>query len=273
MDYYAEKNEWIAKGEEIAEKVLRKSKHILPHLGRLCLVSTFIEDGLRMFHQWDEQRDYLRHEWGINQFTASVLILYNLFAQLIGSGMAVVQFKSTIACAILFSVVVLQTILYNIFSDYNFFARNLALCGSLLLLLVKQDDNKRLLAGLPSLGNDNYKKYTQLIARLLLVVMFFTLLRFELTVLNTIQLVFGGVLILFVTIGFKTKLSALILVIYLLLINFTMYRFWTANSHSHEYDFLKYDFFQTLSVIGGLFLIVALGAGGVSVDERHKKAW
>lgn len=62
----------------------------------------------RMFQQWDEQRDYLRHEWGINQFVASILILYNLVAQLVGSGMALAQFRSTIACGILFSVVVLQ---------------------------------------------------------------------------------------------------------------------------------------------------------------------
>lgn len=55
MSYYTERNELISRGEEIAEKVLRKSKHILPHLGRLCLVSTFIEDGLRMISQWDEQ--------------------------------------------------------------------------------------------------------------------------------------------------------------------------------------------------------------------------
>ena len=162
--------------------------------------------------------------------------------------MAVLQIRSTIACAVLFSVVVLQTILYNIFTDYNFFARNLALCGSLLLLLVKQDDNRRILAGLPSLGDNNYQKYTQLIARILLVVMFFTLLRFEITIVNILQLVIGGVLMFFVAIGFKTKLSALVLVCWLLLINFTMYRFWSVESYSsHEFDFLKYDFFQVIS--------------------------
>ena len=82
----------------------------------------------------------------------------------------------------------------------------------------------------------------------------------------------GSALIVLVAVGFKTKLAALTLVVWLLCINFTFNAFWNIASYKPMHDFLKYDFFQTTSVIGGLLLVVALGPGGVSMDEK-KKEW
>jgi len=211
--------------------------------------------------------------WGCGYFLATMFVLINLVGQLGGCVMVLCRLKVDIACAVLFFIVVLQTLAYSILWDFQFLMRNLALIGALLLVLAEsRQESKSLLAGVPSLGDNKPKTYLQLTGRVLLVFMFVTLLRMELSFMQVVQNIVGSLLMVLVTIGFKTKLSALILVAWLTILNFWFNAWWMIPAYKPMRDFLKYDFFQTLSVIGGLLMVVSLGPGGVSMDE-HKKKW
>jgi uncharacterized membrane protein YphA (DoxX/SURF4 family) len=144
--------------------------------------------------------------------------------------------------------------------------------GALLLVLAESRNEARsLFAGVPSLGDNKPKSFMQLAGRILLAFMFITLIRFELSFLQIVQDIIGSILMVLVVVGYKTKLSALILVALLSVLNLYHNAWWTIPSYKPLRDFLKYDFFQTLSVIGGLLMIVNLGAGSVSMDEHKKK--
>ena len=84
--------------------------------------------------------------------------------------------------------------------------------------------------------------------------MFLTLLRFEvgstsdrnaawLQYLQTLQYLITVPMVL-LTIGYKAKLSALLLVIWLNILNLYYNQWWTVPSYKHLRDFQKYDFFQ-----------------------------
>uniref|UniRef100_A0A6A7FPN1 Surfeit locus protein 4-like n=2 Tax=Hirondellea gigas TaxID=1518452 RepID=A0A6A7FPN1_9CRUS len=266
-------NAWLGKAEDFADQFLRLSKNYLPHIARLCLVSTFLEDGLRMWWQWTEQREYMDISWGCGYFIATLFVIINLVGQLGGVVMVLLRKRVEIACGILFSIVVLQTIAYQILWDVQFLFRNLALVGGLALVVAESKKEARsIFAGVPSLGENKPKTYLMLGGRILLVFMFLTLVRFEFSVMQLFQLVIGGMLMCLVAIGFRTKLSSFMLVLWLTLFNIYMNAFWTIPAYKPMRDFLKYDFFQTMSVIGGLLMLVSLGPGGVSMDE-HKKQW
>ncbi|XP_076673885.1 surfeit locus protein 4 [Andrena cerasifolii] len=265
--------EVVSKAEEIADQVIRNGKYILPTLARLCLIATFLEDGMRMWFQWSEQREFMDSTWSCGTFLATTFVLVNLIGQLGGCVMVIGRWKVSYACGILFFIVVLQTLAYNILWDITFLFRNLALIGALLLVLAESRvEGRSLFAGVPSLGDNKPKNLLQLAGRILLAFMFTTLIRFEISFLQIMQDILGSILMVLVTIGYKTKLSALLLVLLLSALNLYHNAWWAIPEYKALRDFLKYDFFQTLSVIGGLLMIVSLGPGGVSMDE-HKKEW
>jgi len=51
-------------------------------------------------------------------------------------------------------------------------------------------------------------------------------------------------------------------------LNFIVNDFWSHSGTSVMYDFKRYDFFQTLTVIGGLKLLLALGPGHLALDQK-----
>lgn len=263
----------IQKAEDFADTVLRQSKHILPHLARFCLVATFFEDGIRMWYQWVEQREYIDHQWNCGYIIGTMFCLVNLLGQLAGCFMVLARIKVEAAVGLLFAIIVIQTVAYQVFTDVKFFLRSLALSGGLILLLAESRQEARsVFAGVPTLDTHNKPKtYMQLTGRVLLLLMYLTCLKFDMSFFHIVFNLFGTVLIMLVTVGYKTKLSALVMIVFLMMINVYENAFWMVPQWKAMRDFLKYDFFQTMSVVGGLLLVVAFGPGGASLDEQKKK--
>ncbi|CAG2171675.1 unnamed protein product [Oppiella nova] len=137
-------------------------------------------------------------------------------------------------------------------------------CGALLLLLAEcQTEAHTLLAGVPSDRQNRPKAYLLLTGRILTVLIFVTIIYYD---VNNVYIIILDmiivVLVAAITIGYKTKLSALLLVVLLTGI----------HSSKPKFDRLVKNFFQILSVIGGLLMIVVLGPGDLSVDY-HKEDW
>jgi uncharacterized membrane protein YphA (DoxX/SURF4 family) len=263
----------LEKAEQWSDSFLAKAKPLLPHLGRLCLCSTFLEDGIRMITQWSEQKDYIDSTWGCGAFLAVCFVLINLFGQ-IGASVFILARKQVIpACYGLFGIIMLQTIAYSILWDLKFLARSLSLIGAVLLLLAdNQKDAGNVFNSVPLFDDPSKSKksYMLLSGRILLVLMFVSLLHFNFKPLEVIRNIIGISLIVLITIGFKTKLMSVIMVLWLTVLNFAFNDFWKHRTASIMYDFKKYDFFQTMTVVGGLLILVVIGPGGLSYDQRKK---
>uniref|UniRef100_A0A673X5X1 Surfeit 4 n=1 Tax=Salmo trutta TaxID=8032 RepID=A0A673X5X1_SALTR len=98
---------------------LRVTKQYLPHLARLCLISTFLEDGIRMWFQWNEQKDYIEATWGCGYFLATCFVLLNLTGQLGGCVLILSRHFVQYACFGLFGIIALQVRKYLIYSVFT----------------------------------------------------------------------------------------------------------------------------------------------------------
>lgn len=192
-------------------------------------------------------------------------------------------------------IVILQTIVYSIIQDVKFLMRHLAMIGALCLLLAehqnrtqKKQKEKAVTPGLPILDSKMPKDALQLFGRIFLVLLFCTLLHFSQDKSNLskegampdgfedffgfkkemLSDAVGLFLVILVAVGLRTRLCSTILIIWMTTLNFIVNDFWSHASTSVMYDFKRYDFFQTLTVVGGLQLLLALGPGHIALDEK-----
>lgn len=261
-----------SKIEDLLETASEPVKPYLPAIGRFLIVVTFLEDALRIITQWSDQlaylKDYRHMYWGVTHLFLSV----NVIAMTVGSFMVVARKRSEYAVGALLGVVVSQALGYGLIFDLNFFLRNLSVVGGLLMVLSDSFHRKKFaFAGLPQLDEKDKKVYFQLAGRILLVFLFIGFVfSGEWSASRIAVSVLGFIACVMVVVGFKAKFSAVLLVVILSGFNILINNFWTLHPHHPHRDFAKYDFFQILSIVGGLVLLVNMGPGQFSVDEKKK---
>ncbi|KAH0844581.1 hypothetical protein AYO21_08531 [Fonsecaea monophora] len=246
-------------------------KPYLPAIGRFLIVVTFLEDAVRIVTQWGDQLTYLRDfrhiPWGITH----LFLIFNVITMSVCSTLVIMRRYGEYAVGGLLSVVVVQALGYGLIFDLNFFLRNLSVIGGLLMVLGDSFVKKRVFAGLPTIDEKDKKMYIQLGGRVLLIFLFIGFVfAGEWSVGRVLVSMIGFVACVMVVVGFKAKLSAVILVVLLSVFNVLVNNFWTLHKNHPHKDFAKYDFFQILSIMGGLLLLVNMGPGQLSVDEKKK---
>ena len=244
----------------------------VPLIARFLIVVTFIEDSLRIMTQWSDQLYYLENYQNIPWGLSHLFLILNVVLMVSGSGMVLGKRYTTIAVGMLFSVIVIQSIGYGLILDPGFLFRNLSVMGGLMMVLSEAVAKKKdLFAGLPQLSETEKSTYLQLAGRILLVALFFSFLfGGEMTWFRLIMVLVGFGVSVMVVLGLKAKTSALVLIVVLSIGNVILNNWWTLHENHPHRDFRKYDFFQILSVMGGLLLLFNLGPGGFSLDERKK---
>jgi ER-derived vesicles protein len=266
----------------------------LSHIGRFLLVVTFFEDAFRICVQYPEQFDYMKNFRHFPALLAHLFLVFCVGAMVFGSILALSRQKMNLSCGLLASVVLIQSLGYGILFNFSFMMRNFSLIGGVLLLLVESIEYNRkasgresssiLFRGLPALTDSESEKstYISLIGRILLIFLFGSLIYSSnsaehestsvlTTTLKGVYFVPGSVACLMVAIGFKARYSAMLLVAVLSIANMFVNQWWKHGRNSPERDFLRYDFFQTLSIIGGFMLLLNTGPGELSFDKKRKE--
>lgn len=165
--------------------------------------------------------------WGLTH----LFLISNVIAMCVCSTMVIIRKHSEYAVVGLIGVVITQALGYGLIFDLNFFLRNLSVMGGLLMVLSDSWVRRRVFAGLPQIDEKDRKMYVQLMGRILLVFLF---IGFVFTgswsFWRVLVSLFGLVACVMVVVGFKAKLSAVMLVVLLSVFNLFVNNFWTVSA-------------------------------------------
>lgn len=75
-----------------------------------------------------------------------------------------------------------------------------------------------------------------------------------------------------VVVGYKARLGASMLFIFLVLATYFFHDFWTFESGSKEFQQQIIQFMKNLSLMGAMLFVVANGSGRMSLDRKIRKA-
>ncbi|AGO13542.1 AaceriAGL340Cp [[Ashbya] aceris (nom. inval.)] len=271
-----------ARGSELFQKFERFAKRIedvtdhplvqrfvpyTPLLARFFIVATFYEDSIRILSQWPEQVQFISYYRRYPRAFAVLFLMVVAVLMMVGATMILLRKQQLYATAILCACIISQGFVYGLFSGTSFVLRNFSVIGGLLITFGDSIVQKRITFGmLPELTSKDgrTKGYILLTGRILIVLMFvtFTFGKSWLTVFLTIA---GTVCI---AVGYKTKFASIILCLILTFYNVTLNNYWLYGYAKRDY--LKYEFYQNLNIIGGLLLVLNTGAGTISFDEKKK---
>ena len=160
-----------------------------------------------------------------------MFLIFNVITMSICSTLVIMRRYSEYAVCGLLAVVVVQAIGYGLIFDLNFFLRNLSVMGGLLMVLGDSAVKKtRAFAGLPSIDEKDKRMYIQLSGRILLIFLFIGFVfAGEWSFGRVLVSLLGFVACVMVVVGFKAKLSAVLLVVVLSVFNVLVNNFWTVS--------------------------------------------
>ncbi|KAI9483350.1 MAG: SURF4 family-domain-containing protein [Benjaminiella poitrasii] len=261
------------KAEDVLDRIGQPLKPYIPVMSRFLIIATFLEDTLRIITQWGDQLTFMEQSRGFPVGFSHIFLGLNVITMLVASFCIVTKRHQSYAVYGLMGVIIAQAFGYGLIFDVPFFLRNLSVMGGLMMVLSEtMVKRKQMFAALPQMSETNRRMYLQLAGRILLIFLFIgSAFHGEWSVIRILVSVCGLAACLMVAVGFKAKWSAMFLVLFLSVLNVFVNNFWSVQHSYYKRDFLRYDFFQSLSTMGGFLLLISTGPGGLSYDEKKKE--